>query len=260
MLDSSHIVVPVVVIIGLSIAVSLLALWVVRRVVPHERLTPHNDVSGFVYAVIGVIYAVIIAFVLISVWEAYSAAEENARHEAGATGNLYRLAAGLPEPSREALQTAALDYATTVVEDEWPSLLDGDVPGARELAHTDPLWTAIYEADATTPKEAELYAAALDQVDVLSSHRRERLEQAESGVLGILWAVMIGGGILTVLFPCLFGVENGLVHALIVTILAATIGLLLVTVYELNRPFEGAVHIQPEGFELVLEQFGAGQP
>jgi hypothetical protein len=75
-------------------------------------------------------------------------------------------------------------------------------------------------------------------------------------MLGIMWAVMIGGGILTVLFPCMFGVENGLAHALIIAILATSIGLMLLIVYDLNNPFRGDVHIQPDGFRLVLEQFG----
>jgi AcrR family transcriptional regulator len=245
-------------IIGLSVAASVLGLWLARRIVPHERLAPHNDVSGFVYAVIGVVYTVIIAFVLISVWERYSEAEATARMEADALGNLYRLAEGLPEPSREALQAATLDYARTVVAQEWPMLRDGDAPGARELGHTDALWEVLIQAEASTPEQEQFLGAALEQLDELSTHRRDRLAEAESGLLGILWAVMIGGGVLTVLFPCLFGVENGLVHALVVGILAATIGLLLLTVDQLNHPFEGPVQIEPDAFELVLEQFGSG--
>lgn len=260
MFGSPKLLVTAIVIVGLCIAVSLLALWLVRRTVPHDRLKPHNDVSGFVYAVIGVVYAVIIAFVLVSVWEQFNEAEDNARHEAGALGNLHRIAEGLPASSRGAVQDATLSYAHTVIDDEWPRLRDGDKLGAQELTHTDVLWSAIYEVEVSTPREQKLYAAALDQLDALSSYRRERFAQAESGVLGILWAVMIVGGILTVLFPCLFGVENGLVHGLIVAILAATIGLLLLTVYELNAPFKGNVHVKPDGFELVLEQFSAGGP
>lgn len=259
MFESLNLVVTTIGIVGLSVVVSLLALWLVRKAVPHHRLTPHNEVSGFVYAVIGVIYAVIIAFVVISVWEQYRAAEVNARHEADAIGNLYRIAEGLPEPSRQAIQTAALDYVTVVVDEEWPKLRDGDRIGEEGLDNTDALWSAVYEVETTTPEQEQLYAAALDQIDELSAYRRERLADAESGVLSILWVVMIGGGILTVLFPCLFGVENRLVHSLIIATLAATIGLLLVTVYELNHPFQGEVHVQPDGFELVLEQFGDGQ-
>jgi Protein of unknown function (DUF4239) len=257
MFGSPHVVVTAVVIVGLSVLAALLVLWLVRREIPHNRLTPHNEVSGFVYAAIGVIYAVILGFMVISVWEQYSDAESNARQEADAVGNLYRLADGLPQPSRQAMQGAAIDYASAVVDEEWPAMADGTPLSQWDLAHLDALWSALYTVEATTPREQQLYAAAIDQMDVLSAHRLERLEDADSGLLGIMWAVMIVGGLLTVLFPCLFGVENGLVHALIIGTLAAAIGLLLFTVYELDHPFQGDVHVQPDGFELVLEQFGA---
>lgn len=69
MLTSNHIAVDSVLIVGSSIVLSLLVLWIVRKVFSHEQLTPHNEVSGFVYAAIGVIYAVILGFAVISVWE-----------------------------------------------------------------------------------------------------------------------------------------------------------------------------------------------
>jgi len=37
-------------------------------------------------------------------------------------------------------------------------------------------------------------------------------------------------------------------HALIIATLAATLGLLLFLTYELNHPFRGDVHVQPDGF------------
>ncbi len=259
MFASSGLVVTAIVIVGMSVGVSLLVLWLTRRLFPNHQLAAYNDVSGFVYAVIGVVYAVIIGFVVINVWTQYDEADDNARFEAGAAGTLHRIAEGLPEPASSALQDATVAYVRTVIEDEWPKLRDGERPGAAELAHTDELWAAIYQIDPQTPREQQLYASALDQVTALSAFRRERFAQSEAGVLGILWAVMIAGGILAVLFPCLFGVEKGFMHGLIVAILAATIGLLLLTVYQLDYPLRGNVHVEPDEFELVLEQFGGGQ-
>ncbi len=259
MFASSGLVVTAIVIVGLSIGVSLLVLWLTRHLFPNHQLAAYNDVSGFVYAVIGVVYAVIIGFVVINVWTQYDEAEDNARLEAGAVGNLHRIAEGLPEPASSALQDATLAYVRTVIDDEWPNLRNGERPGARELAHTDGLWAALNQVDPQTPREQQLYASALDQLTALSSFRRERFAQSESGVLGVLWMVMIAGGVLSVLFPCLFGVEKGFMHGLIVAILAATIGLLLLTVYQLDYPLRGDVSVQPDEFELVLEQFGGGQ-
>ena len=252
-----HPVVDAIVIVGLSVIVSMLVLWTVRRVVPHEKLKPHNDVSGFVYAAIGVLYAVVLGFAVISVWEEYREAESNASREANAVGNIYRLAAGLPEPSRQVMQQTALAYATAVIDDEWPSLIRGDGPSAQAASSLDQLWVSFHEAQFTNPKEAAVYAQGLEQLDTLAGLRRERLVQAEGGLLGIMWGVLLGGAALTVFFPCAFGVESRLVHSLVIATLAATLGLLLFLTYDLNHPFRGDVHVQPDGFIRVLEQFGS---
>src|SRR5205085_7914268 len=89
-----------ILIIGGSILLSLAGMLLVRRRVPQSVLREHNEVAGFLIAVIGVAYAVLLVFVVIAVWEKFEAARATAEHEAGALANLYRIAEGLPEPTR----------------------------------------------------------------------------------------------------------------------------------------------------------------
>ncbi len=56
-------------------------------------------------------------------------------------------------------------------------------------------------------------------------------------------------------FTYLFGLENTVVHTLMVAALALVMGLVLFTVTVLNHPFKGDVHVDPEPFELELERF-----
>src|SRR5579872_1829761 len=69
----------------------------VRKLVPIQHLAKHNDVTGFVPAIVGVIYAVLPAFVVVVAWEGYGAAEQVVRAEASACADLYRVAGSLPE-------------------------------------------------------------------------------------------------------------------------------------------------------------------
>ena len=66
----------------------------VRRWVGFEHLGANNEVAGFKFATIGVIYAVLLAFAVIVAWERFSDAEAAVVHEAGAAATLYRLAGG----------------------------------------------------------------------------------------------------------------------------------------------------------------------
>ena len=58
----------------------------------------HNDVAGFIYAALGVIYAVLMALVVIAVWEEYGAASDTVEQEANAAADIFWLADQLPEP------------------------------------------------------------------------------------------------------------------------------------------------------------------
>ena len=79
----------------LTIAVSVAIALLVRRFFPHEQLREHNDVAGFIYAVVGVIYAVVLGLVLVSVWERTFEAEDLVAHEATIVAGMYRAASAL---------------------------------------------------------------------------------------------------------------------------------------------------------------------
>jgi hypothetical protein len=79
----------------------------------------------------------------------------------------------------------------------------------------------IQNFEPRTKGEEQLYAEGLDQVDTLSDARRMRLVAAEEGVPGVLWSVLVFGGIAAVSFTYLFGLESTWAHRLMVGTLAA---------------------------------------
>jgi TRAP-type C4-dicarboxylate transport system permease small subunit len=77
-----------VLVIGAVCLVALAGLELVQRLVPAPSRQRHNDVAGFIYAALGVIYAVLIALVVIAVWEEYDAASETVEQEANALAEI----------------------------------------------------------------------------------------------------------------------------------------------------------------------------
>ena len=78
---------------------------------------------------------------------------------------------------------------------------------------------------------------------------------SEQGLPPILWIVLILGGVITVCFAYLFGLENTLVHVLMVAALALIISISLFTVSALDYPFTGDIRIHPAPYEQDLERF-----
>jgi hypothetical protein len=251
-----------VLVIGLVCLFALGGFELVNRLVPASSRQQHNDVAGFIYAALGVIYAVLLALVVIAVWEQYQAANETVEQEANATAEVFWLAHRLPEPEGTHLQELARSYAEEVIHEEWPLMAQGRAPSMTQTRGVPAGWTLIDDIRGTlqdvqphSKADEQLYAEGLDQVDSLASARRTRLVAAEEGVPGVLWAVLIFGGIAAVSFTYLFGMENTWAHRLMVLTLAAVIGLVLFTIGALEHPFSGGARIGTGAFDLILERF-----
>ena len=243
-----------VLVVSLSILLAVGGLALVQYLVPWQVRRQHNDVAGFIYAVLGVVYAVLLGFVTIVVWEDYELAKITTENEANELAELFWLGRELPEPEGERLQELAYSYAKVVIDEEWPLMEQGQAsPHAGALAQE--MRSTIYEFDPDTPAEQVLYEQGLERVHELVDERRLRLLEAREAMPDILWGVLVAGGIIVVSFTYLFGLENTLSHTLMIAALAAIIALVLFTIYALNHPFTGITRIKPDAFELVQETF-----
>ena len=123
-----HTVVYGVLVVGGVCLLALVGFELVQRLVPAATRRRHNDVAGFIYAALGVIYAVLLALVVIAVWEQYRAARETVEQEANAAADIFWLAERLPEPRSSHVQKLVRSYAQEVVEHEWLLMEQGKLP------------------------------------------------------------------------------------------------------------------------------------
>jgi hypothetical protein len=226
----------------------------VQRVVPTALRQKHNDVAGFIYAVLGVAYAVMMGLMVVAVWEQWATAKTIADDEASEVAEVFWIAHQLPQPEGRHVQELARSYARVVVDEEWPLMEQGNA-SPRAWATLDELRDGIQSLHPTTDAQLVLYQQALERVHGLADARRERLLVAEEGLPVILWVVLIIGETLVVGFTYLFGMENNITHVLMVATLALVISLVLFTVATLNHPFRGDVSVRPDAFDQVLARF-----
>src|SRR5262245_720078 len=104
----------------------------VRRVISQETLKTNNEIAGYVYAAIGVIYAVVLAFVFVVIWEQFRDTGEVVEREASALASMYREVQGVfPNEQGLALRAHLYLYAREVVADEWPLMSRGLSTGSE---------------------------------------------------------------------------------------------------------------------------------
>lgn len=223
-----------------------------RRIWGHERLQRNNEVGGLKFGTAGVLYAVVLAFMVIAVWEDYKDVETAVRTEAKAVGDLLQLSYAIPQ-NAEAVRAPLLEYAQHVQEDEWPDMAEGilDKKPAEHLAHVE---KAIIDLEVDNLQELALYQEALRLLAIIQDNRSERVENADGSIPGILWLVLIGGAFILLGYPAFFGAPNVIAQISMAAIMAALVALVLLPAILFDYPFTGPVHISSRPFETLTLQ------
>jgi Protein of unknown function (DUF4239) len=235
----------------------VLALWVgylVSKFTSREIRTAHNDRAGFILAVIGVIYAVLLAFVAIGAWERFEQAQARSYDEAGAIATVYRDAGSFPDGGR--LRSVLRAYVLSVINAEWPRMQRGE----RSRISNPWLEAAdryVRELPVSSLRLANIHAQMLSAMDIALMDREERLTVDSGGINRIMWVVLIVGAVVTVAFTYLFGFDKTLMQELMIGGLSFLIGLVLFLIVALDYPYRGSIAVEPGAFRALLESFNA---
>ena len=236
-------------------ALAMTGPFIVRLRVRLQHLRSNNEVAGFKFAVIGVLYAVLLAFVVIIAWERFHDAERALAAEAGSAATLYRLAGGLDETSAAAFRANLSAYLNSVLNDDWPAMVRGRSSGVTTRVLSD-LYDQVIRYPSVDLHASTLQADLLSQLDQMTRARRERLVMAEGTVPKVLWFVLFLGAALTISFTFFFGTENLIAQSLMTGILAAVILSAVLVIIALDRPYTGAITVSKDPIRWVLEAIG----
>lgn len=237
---------------------AILFLYAVVRTLPTHSRKESNDFTSAVVAVIGTTYAVLLAFMLANVWNMFQQAQINAEQEANDLVNVYRLASLLQDPARGQIQELARNYASDVVNIEFPSMSRDEMP-QRQVGPVGKIWVAASQIRPHTNEESQVMAELMSTLRSLTEHRRIRIMQSHESLPAILWAVLITGGVITVAAACFFGVQNFRFHLLQIIVLSFLIALVLIAIADIDRPYQGMVKVTPVGFEFALRTFNTDE-
>jgi Protein of unknown function (DUF4239) len=234
-------------IVIISVTCSLFFMAAVNYYWPAEQRRAHNDLIGWQLSVLGTTYAVIVGFMLYTVWTNFGAAELNADAEANSLVNLYRLADGLEPAQGASIKNLTRAYGDAVVDHEWGEMAAGTLPTqSRVIARQ--MWTTLTSSKGASPTQITAEDHALYELSALSGFRRIRLVESASRIPGVLWFVLLMGGVVTIASSCLFGAANGILHVVQVAAFSLLISLVLAAIADINRPYQGSVHVSDYAF------------
>jgi Na+/proline symporter len=236
----------------ITTAVALAGLRFVRKKYPAEVLKENHEVAAVIFNAFGLLYGVVVAFVVFATWSGYDDATRNLQMEANEADDLFHIAKAFPEPANKIMQQGLRDYIASVYSDELKRMSEGDISlhSNRVMAG---LITVFYQMDEKSIPNKELYAESLQRLNNLAQYRRLRIFAGNNTVPPVVWLVLLVGGVITVSYTYFFGMKNIKAQYLITAALTVTITLILFLIYVLDHPFTGTSKVSAEPLRKVME-------
>ena len=244
--------VSVPLIIVFAVLISTMGLRFVRKRYTEEYLKNNHEVGGYFFNAFGLLYAVLIAFVVYVTWTEFDTSSRDIELEANQTYLLYFNASEFPEPSRTEIRNAVKEYISIVINDEWKKLPYGEFDFKATLAITK-LFNLYSRVDEKYAVSSQFYDESVTRLNELSELRRLRILASTSHVPTVIWIILFIGGFVSIAFTYFFGMKNAPVHYTLVGILCSINALLLFLIYDLDHAFSGNDKISTHAFEVVLQ-------
>ena len=233
------------------IFLTVLGLFLLRKVIPPDELKQYHDIAGPFFNTIGALYGIFLALIVASTWQFYSTTAGNVVEEARCLQSLYLDSDAFPKDFRDEARQLMRDYRDSLVNREWKSIQKGEA---------DPKTTVLLQKISETyahfkikdASEAAYFHESVKNINAIQSLRASRIEDSGSGLIPFLWGVLIAGGMVTICFSYLFGARKLHAHAVMTVLLTGVVCLALYTIVNLDFPFTGLVAIGPDAFERLM--------
>ena len=239
-------------IVAIYVSFSVIGLLIVRRFFPGRLFKLHNDVADPLFTTMGTIYAVLLAFMVIVTWQSFDNSHNNTAREANYIADLYRDSTPLPAGFRSEVRADLRNYVSAIINDEWPMMASGIGRSAKVQAEQEKLWTLYAGFQPKNETQKIFFEESVHKFNEACEMRRERLLDANTGLNGILYFILVAGGLITISFTMFFGTENLRPQLLMTSMLTTLIALTLFTIMSLDFPFTGDISIKPDVFKTVL--------
>jgi hypothetical protein len=248
--------VSTLVLVGGSIALSIIGTAVSRIFFGAQLLSLNNVVGGFKYLYISSIYAGFLGFLLYGVYNRYDHVRSDVVSEVGELTTLDRLAAAFPDATKNRLREGLKDYARQVVEVEWPQLRDRSAR-LPTMAALDSLDYAYGAVEPTGRKQREVVKYSRELLSKIRDTRGIRVLRSLGTLQTLLWGVTLASTAIVIVFPWVFGSPN--INATILMSILSTLLMssVVLVVLKLSYPFSGDYGIQPTPYTAFIQDVGA---
>ncbi|MBC7996354.1 MAG: DUF4239 domain-containing protein [Leptolyngbya sp.] len=247
---------------GGSLVISLAGLFLSSKLFKID-LEKNGDLIVAMLTILGTLVSVLLGLLVSSADDQYRRLEDCVNSESTSINEIFRLSRGLPKQVSYYVQDRCIAYSDDVINDEWPLMKDGKFSSLVTKDFTE-LSDAIVEFHPSNDGEAAIQGALLSVASDVGQNRGLRVVASRSNWVWRLLPLIITCAVVVLACSYLYvGKGSALLHAILVGLVAITLGINIGVIFLMTRPFSSEWAIQPEGFQLrgkIMQEYRHSRP
>ena len=225
------------------------SVWAVRRWIPATREGFDAEVSSQMLGVVASLFGLLLAFVVVIEFQAFSSAQDNVQSEADDLAAIVRDSYAFGDESGARVRASIGEYVSAVVDEEWPLMRDGK-ESASAWTGIDGVFAAMQAYEPTSASATSFYDDSVRHLNAVLEARRDRLGASGSNDLpGLIAALILVGAVVILGYAVLVGSTSSGFHAIGAGAIAVIVGFSLVVLLTLQFPFSGSLAVDSRPFQ-----------
>ena len=236
-----------------TIAMVLIAqagLWLFSLGVRHTKLEQSNEVAGIVFSAVALLYSLILAFVIVAVWEDYNDLNKTIEAETDKLNSILAHTGNLPDNLKEIVGKSIFDYCDQVVNKEWQmQQTKTEYPSAIPV-----LRQQLLNIQPDNEMQKRVFDVVDEDLSSVSDLHRERLAHTRSQMPQLIWQILKAGTIILILFSYFLQVSSVKLKRLYLAFLVTSISMCMFLVYSLDHPFDAQEGVSNQPYRNVQQE------
>lgn len=246
--------VVILVISLISIGVIFVGFKIIHKFIHYEHLEKYHNVTSYIFNAFGLLYAVVIAFVVYINWSDYNNAQEQIYNESNYISNLFHNVQGFSEPVKSDMMKCIVDYTDHIYNVEMADMKLGKSDYERNTYYSK-LWEYFLKIDSKNLDNPFLYDHCLELLNKISEARRFRYFYLNNTIPSLIWVVMLFGCYFSFSFSFFFGMRTKFPYLILVIGFTFINIILLYLIFVLDHPYQGVNAISYLPMEKILNHF-----
>jgi hypothetical protein len=246
-----------ILIVSAAVLAALGVRELLRRKLSPTSIAHAEKVVPILLGTVGGLYGLVAGFTLSNSWTDFKSLQTSITTEVNALSDLALFAESLPPHVRDELIDGIENYLETVRRRELIRLAEGRGSQETTVALKN-LWRVLGEYHPETYWETSSRQLAFARITEVSEQRRSRIVNSRASLPGIMWAILLGGGVVVASGAIVVSLQYRRLAGVFLGALTAILTLVLIVIYVLDQPFRYGLGVETGEYVVLAEMLRNG--